>query len=153
MHRKEQTLQMTGFLGAVAAAVGLAASPAAAISFTPLGDLVGGDTSSSAYAISSDGTTVVGSSSAALDFEAFRWTTTVPVMVSLGDLATGGFESVAYAVSGNGSVAAGFGTTSTGIEAASWSSPLNIPTGLGTLGGANPTSIANGISANGTVIV
>src|SRR4029453_15628695 len=144
-----RNLMMLSQVGAIAA---LAASPAAALSFPPPGDLIGGDTNSSAYAISNDGTTVVGSSSALLDFEAFRWTQTLG-MVSLGDLATGGSESSAYAVSGNGSVAAGYGTTGTGIEAASWTSPLFLPTGLGTLSGANPTSQANGISANGTVIV
>src|SRR5258705_2403792 len=86
----------------------LGASPAPAITFTPLGDLVGGDTNSTAYAISNDGTTVVGTSSALLGFEAFRWTQ-LTGMVTLGDLAGGSNDSAAYAASGTGSVSAGVG--------------------------------------------
>ena len=147
-----QPISYAKWLPAAAMTVVLGAAPAPAITFTPLGDLLGGDANSAAYAISNDGTTVVGTSSAALGFEAFRWTQ-LTGMLSLGDLATGGFESSANAVSSNGSVIAGYGTTSTSTEAASWSSPLYLPTSLGTLGGTNPVSVANGVSANGSVIV
>ena len=132
----------------------LTASPAAAITFTALGDLLGGDFSSTAYAISNDGSTVVGTSSALVDFEAFRWTTGTG-MLPLADLAGGGGEGAAYGVSGDGSLIAGYGTVTggTGTEAASWSAPLYLPTDLGNLGGANPFSIANGVSGDGSVIV
>ena len=54
------------------------------------------------------------SSSALLDFEAFRWTQTLG-MLSLGDLADAAASRArANAVSGNGSVIAGYGTTATG---------------------------------------
>ena len=147
-----QPIRKMQWYGAAAIAAALGAGPAPAITFTPLGDLIGGDVNSAAYAISNDGTTVVGTSSALLDFEAFRWTQ-LTGMLSLGDLPTGGFESAANAVSSNGSVIAGYGTTGTATEAASWTSPLYLPTGIGTLGGANPVATANGVSADGTVIV
>src|SRR5262245_24846118 len=153
MQKEQQTLKITSLLGAIAAATGLAASPAAAISFTPLGDLPGGDANSTAYAISSDGSTVVGTSSATLGFEAFRWTQ-LTGMLTLGDLVGGSNASAAYAVSSTGTVIAGSGTSATGGEATSWTGPLYAPpTSLGTLGGANPLSQANGTSANGAVIV
>src|SRR5437667_4402945 len=87
----------------------LLGSPALALTFTPLGDLAGGDANSTAYAISNDGSTVVGTSSATLGFEAFRWTQ-LTTMVTLGDLVGGSNESAGYATSSNGSVIAGYGT-------------------------------------------
>ena len=153
LERMQKTWSRKTAVAAIAGA-SLLASPATALTFTPLGDLLGGDFNSSAYAISNDGTTVVGSGSAALDFEAFRWTQATG-MLPLADLAGGGFESGANAVAvqRTPTVIAGYGTTATAAEAASWSSPLYAPTSLGTLGGANPGSVANGISANGSVIV
>src|SRR5215468_10180997 len=105
--RKEMSNLRSSCLAAASAA--LIASPAPAITFTPLGDLVGGDTNSTAYAISNDGSTVVGTSSALLGFEAFRWTQ-LTGMLTLGDLAGGSNDSAAYAASGTGSVIAGYGT-------------------------------------------
>jgi uncharacterized membrane protein len=83
---QKQTLKKSWNSGAAAIAIAaLFAAPAPAITFTPLGDLAGGDTDSTAYAISNDGTTVVVTSSALLGFEAFRWTQ-LTNMVTLGDL-------------------------------------------------------------------
>jgi probable HAF family extracellular repeat protein len=140
-------------IASLAIAASITPASAGAISFTPLGDLTGGDFNSAAYAISNDGTTVVGASSFGVtnDFGAFHWTL-LTGMVPLTDLPTGGFESGASAVDADGSVIAGYGTAAT-TEAASWTSPLYAPTSLGTLGGANPFSRANGISADGSVIV
>jgi probable HAF family extracellular repeat protein len=153
LERMQKTWSRSTAVGAIAGA-SLLATPAVAITFTQLGDIPGGDFNSSAYAISNDGTTVVGSGSAVLDFEAFRWTQATG-LVPLADLVGGALESGAnaVAVSGLTTVIAGYGNTATASEAASWSSPLYAPTSLGTLGGANPGSVANGISANGTVIV
>ena len=151
---QKQTLKKSwNSVAAAIATAALFAGPAPAITFTPLGDLGGGDTDSTAYAISNDGTTVVGTSSALRGFEAFRWTQ-LTNMVTLGDLAGGSNESAGYAASSNGSVIAGYGTGTSGSEASTWTGPLYAPpTGLGTLGGANPVSAANGVSANGSVVV
>src|SRR5688572_23894625 len=101
-------------LASLVIAAALAPASAGAISFTPLGDLAGGDFNSAAYAISNDGATVVGAGSFGVtnDFGAFRWTT-LTGMLPLTDLATGGFESGANAVDADGSVIAGYGTAAT----------------------------------------
>src|SRR6185436_18091128 len=146
-------MQTMRWLPAAALAAMLGASPAPAITFTALGDLPGGDTNSAAYAISNDGTTVVGTSSALLGFEAFRWTQ-LSGMLTLGDLAGGSNDSAAYAASGTGSVIAGYGSAANGNEATTWTGPLYAPpTSIGTLGGTNPVSVANGVSADGSVVV
>ena len=73
-------------------AFGIAAvQPAAALSFTGLGDLTGGSFQSRAYGVSSDGSVVVGGSSSTSGTEAFRWTSSG--MVGLGDLPGGFFWS------------------------------------------------------------
>jgi probable HAF family extracellular repeat protein len=150
MHDEMRNLRSCGI---AAITLSLFASPAFALSFTPLGDLVGGDANSTAYAISNDGTTVTGTSSATLGFEGFRWTQ-LAGMVTLGDLVGGSNQSAGYAVSANGSVIAGYGTSATGAEATTWTGPLYAPpTSLGTLGGINPVSAANGVSADGTTVV
>jgi len=148
----ERMRKMQWFPTAAIAAV-LGASPVPAITFTPLGDLPGGDANSTAYAISNDGTTVVGTSNATLGFEAFRWTQ-ITGMLTLGDLVGGSNQSAGYAVSGTGSVIAGYGTSATGSEATTWTGPLYAPpTSIGTLGGTNPVSSANGVSADGVTVV
>jgi probable HAF family extracellular repeat protein len=152
-----RTLWSTPSAGRVLVAIAassLLASQAGALSFTPLGDLPLGDFNSTAYAISNDGTTVVGTGNSAVDSEAFRWTLDTG-MLPLADLPGGGGESTAYGVSSDGSLIAGYGSVATGsgTSAASWSSPLYAPSDLGSLGDPNPYSRANGVSGDGSVIV
>jgi probable HAF family extracellular repeat protein len=59
-----------------------------------LGDLDAGLFTSQAFAVSADGSVVVGLGSSASGFEAFRWTSGGG-MVGLGDLAGGAFFSQA----------------------------------------------------------
>ena len=80
-----------------------------AASFQGLGDLPGGSYGSGAWAISEDGSTVVGASDSANGQEAFRWTLQ-DGMVPLGDLPGGTFQSIPTATSGDGSIVAGVGT-------------------------------------------
>ena len=70
----------------------LASSPAAAASFTPLGDLAGDDFESVAYALSGNGAVAVGESHSGNGHEAFRWSGS---LTGLGDVPLGIFESSA----------------------------------------------------------
>lgn len=72
--------------------------------FQGLGDLPGGDSGSHARAVSADGLTVVGGSSTASGYEAFRWTNSNG-MTNFG--AWGLPQSGALAVSANGSTVVG----------------------------------------------
>lgn len=71
--------------------------------FGGLGDLAGGGFSSQAFAISADGSVVVGEGTSALGTEAFRWTIR-DGMVGLGTLAG---DSQALGVSADGSIVVG----------------------------------------------
>ena len=85
----------------------VAVSPALAgtgASFQGLGDLPGASFDSVAYAVSADGSTVVGRSISTPGFEAFRWTQ-AGGMVGLGDLPGASFNSEALGVSARGQVA------------------------------------------------
>jgi probable HAF family extracellular repeat protein len=76
-------------------------------SFTGLGDLSGGTFSSIASGVSADGSVVVGSSSSAFGFEAFRWTQGGGMM-GLGDLPDDPpYGSAATGVSADGSIVVG----------------------------------------------
>ena len=66
-----------------------------------LGDLPGGVFESFGFAVSADGSTIVGRGSSNSGTEAFRWTSAG--MVGLGDLQGGTFHSQAKGVSGDGS--------------------------------------------------
>ena len=94
----------------------LVASSASAASFTPLGDLAGGNFFSAAYGVSWDGSTVVGESISASGTEAFVWDPTNG-MQGLGDLPGGDFSSAAYGVSADGSTIVGTSGSSSGFEA------------------------------------
>lgn len=122
-------------------------------SFTGLGDLPGGDFSSTARRISADGLTIVGYSDSAEGREAFRWTGETG-MAGLGDLPSVTFESEAFGVSADGSVIVGRGSRfGSEREAFRWTSADGM-VGLGYLSaGANSTSQARDISANGSVVV
>jgi probable HAF family extracellular repeat protein len=129
----------------------LAGSGAAAPVFVPLGHLPGSD-SSAAYAISGDGSVVVGLS--VLDastnrVEAFRWTADGG-MVGLGDLPGGDFRSTAQGVSFDGSVIVGSSSGFTfGGEAYRWTADG----GMVGLGGGQLGSSAWATSADGSVVV
>lgn len=107
------------------------------------------DRSSSAYDVSSDGSVIVGMTSALEEDpydQAFRWED--GVMVGLGAL--GGKESAAYAVSADGSVIVGSSEDINGDRRAfRWEN--GVMDDLGTLGAGN--SSAWDISADGSVVV
>lgn len=117
-----------------------------------LGDLPGGTFASSAFAVSSDGSVIVGrGSSASGSTEAFRWTSGGG-MVGLGDLAGGTFASDAQASSSDGSVVVGNGTSASGLEAYRWTSGGGM-VGLGDLAGGQFESRAWDVSGDGLVVV
>ena len=95
-----------------------AAAPASAVaSFTPLGDLAGDDFYSFAYAMSGDGSVVVGESHSANGTEAFRWNGS---LTGLGDFTGGIFESSARGTNSDGTTVVGYGDTLTGQIAFTW---------------------------------
>jgi probable HAF family extracellular repeat protein len=159
-----------------------AASPALnAANLTPLGDLPGGEFWSEAYAVSGDGSTVVGRSVMGADAGGG--------MVGLG--VTPGSDSIAYGVSGDGSVVVGEtpeyrrafrwtaeggmvllnhnsiarGVSGDGSTIVGWGNSLSWPNqairwtsagevvGLGNLPGAQTASEAFGVSGDGSVVV
>lgn len=120
----------------------LAAQAQAADIFTGLGG-----TSATAYGISADGGTAVGSSTLGVNRVAYRWSN--GVLTSLGTLA-GGTTSTAFAASANGSVVVGEANIPGSIQAFRWAG--GVMTGLGFLPGSSSSS-AYGISANGSVVV
>jgi probable HAF family extracellular repeat protein len=125
-------------------------STQATMSFTRLGDLVGGTFSSQAWDISNDGFTVVGSSRSASGSEAFRWTQTGG-MEGLGDLPGGSFRSIPDGISADGSTIVGIGRSSNGSEAFMWTRAGGMLS-LGDLPGGDIRSRATGISFDGSVI-
>ena len=86
-----------------------------------LGDLSGGpsDGDSLAYAVSADGSVVVGEGSSSFGREAFVWRAPTG-MVGLGDLTDGSFFSQALGVSADGNTVVGRGTSASGGEAFRW---------------------------------
>jgi probable HAF family extracellular repeat protein len=129
-----------------------------------LGDLPGGPSTagSDAYAISSNGSVVVGygtaagrpipsGGSTASTREAFRWTAATG-LVSLGVLPGSYQGTEARAVSSDGAVIVGVGTNASGFpEAFRWTAATGLQS-LGFLPGCNQ-STATGVSADGSVIV
>jgi probable HAF family extracellular repeat protein len=93
--------------------------------FRGLGDLPGGAAFSRPWAISSDGTTVVGISRSSNGDEAFRWKATTGI-VGLGDFAGGGFSSLATDVSADGSVVVGQGRTTAGDAYFVWKADTGL---------------------------
>lgn len=123
--------------------------------FVGLGDLPGGNTVSFAFAVSDDGTTVVGQSTGANGQEAFRWK--AGALVGLGDLPAGSFQSVASGVSANGSFIVGTGRVGpfnpvNFTEAFRWNDPGPV-NGLGQLLAGQTRSSATGCSSDGRVVV
>jgi probable HAF family extracellular repeat protein len=147
------SLKMRRVLGTMVIVASLAwGQPALAQpTFMGLGDLTGGADSSSAYAVSDDGSTVVGTSQTASGSEAFRWTSGGG-MVGLGDLPGGSSGSGAYDVSADGSVVVGRGNGSSGGEAFRWTSGSGI-VGLGDLPGGGFDSSSRGVTSDGATVV
>ena len=114
-----------------------------------LGDLPGGDFYSKAFAVSADGSVVVGQSHSARGFEAFRWEG--GVMTSLGDLPGGAVNGLAAGVSADGRTVVGQGWSDAGFEAFVWRD--GALAGLGELPGGGYSSEAFGVSADGRVAV
>jgi len=140
-----------------AAAIGTAAltlmgTSAQAASFAGLGSLPSGSIATAAYAVSADGTVVVGlSQDVNFNSEAFRWTVT-DGMIGLG-FPDGHSRSFANAVSADGSIIVGGSGDSSGIthEAFRWTATDGM-IGLGFPDGYS-TSFASGVSADGSVVV
>ena len=121
-------------------------------SFQGLGDLPGGDFSSQAFAVSGDGSVIVGQgNSGGFVAEAFRWTQATS-MVAMGDLPGGVFSSTAFGVSDDGLVIVGGGISASGQEAFRWTQATGM-VGLGDLPGGSFASRARGVSGDGLVIV
>lgn len=137
-------------------ALGVIAAPARlqAVSFTPLGDLPGGNFQSVALAVSPDGSTVTGYGT--IEFsnnpEAFRWTAATG-MTGLGFL-PGGAVSYGTAASQFGTYIVGYGGQGGSLpdQAFRWSAPTGI-VGLGSLAHPGDPSFAFDISASGEVVV
>ncbi|MBX9792466.1 MAG: PEP-CTERM sorting domain-containing protein [Pirellulales bacterium] len=128
-----------------------ASARAGAFSFQGLGDLPGAGFQSFPYAISADGSVVIGSSNSGAGPEAFRWTSGGG-MVGLGDLPGNGFLSDAFGVSADGAIVVGRSLSGSGFEAYRWENEDGM-VGLGDLPGDGFGSVANGVSADGTVVV
>jgi probable HAF family extracellular repeat protein len=144
MKRATQTMGRA-LLGALV--VALIATVAWSQSLTWLGTL--GGYYSEAYAVSADGSVVVGVAyNAAREERAFRWTASGG-MEDLGTL--GGYYSEAYAVSADGSVVVGWAYNGFWERRAfRWTAAGGMQD-LGTLGGGY--SDAYGVSADGAVVV
>ncbi|HTQ11322.1 MAG TPA: dockerin type I domain-containing protein [Fimbriimonadaceae bacterium] len=113
--------------------------------------MLSGAGSSSAYAVSGDGSTVVGSCSLLSTgaTEAFYWNQ-AGGMQGLGML-TGGMQSTACAASMDGSAVVGISESAQGDRAFLWTQSSGMVS-LGTLGGSGGSQ-ANGVSADGSVVV
>lgn len=130
---------------------------------TQLGFLEGGSTvSSQAYAVSEDGSVIVGVSTSAQsnpDVQAFRWTA-AGGMVGLGDLPGGNFRSEARDVSGDGTRVVGNSSVASGRAAFIWILGGGMVDLLAWLQNRGVTGLtgwtltsATGISQDGKVIV
>jgi probable HAF family extracellular repeat protein len=120
-----------------------------------LGDLPGspGPISSLAYAVSANGSVVVGIGdyNSAPFPQAFRWTAPGG-MAGLGDFPGGNCISYAYGVSADGAVVAGVSSDSGGNAAFRWTASTGM-VGIGGLPGGLVQSWAWAVSGDGNVIV
>lgn len=118
-----------------------------------LGALPGGDGTSTAWAISGDGSVIVGSASSANGTEAFRWTASTG-MLGLGDISgSGSFLSFAQGVSADGSVIVGMSSRRWPIARAfRWTANGGM-IDLGAFPGGDGYSRAHAVTPDGTVIV
>lgn len=129
----------------------IASSGFSQASFTPVGDLVGSQVSSHAFAISGDGRTVVGMSLSTSGREAFRWN--AGSISGLGDLPGFNFESYARDVSHDGSVIVGSGSSGAdGNVGFRWTASGGM-TSLRDLSFGAVLARANSVSGDGLVSV
>lgn len=152
---KQNPVSKTFLAAALIAGIAALGKPAQAASFLGLGDLPGGDSSSTAYGLTPDGTVVVGASSSSTSGsnpEASRWTQSGG-MVGLGDLTGGLTNSAATGISSDGSVVVGEAYTGVGQEPFRWTQAGGM-VGLGYLSaGSTNAGPATGVSADGSVVV
>lgn len=154
------TLSVFALFGAQAISQTVAAG---SLYFEPSLPGLTGAPNSSAFAISADGSTVVGYASPTLNGgpNAVKWTSSG--VTDLGTLSGGSYQySHAFGVSSDGSVIVGDSTNAQGAEAMRWTSTGGME-GLGYLPGATDTnyggisygksSRAGAVSADGAVIV
>ncbi len=117
-----------------------------------LGDLPGGNTASTARAVSADGQVIVGNGSDVGGPAAFQWRDGTG-MVPVGDLPGGATGSFAHGVSDDGSVIVGVGSSTNGAEAFRWTANDGM-VGLGVLStNFGFLSEAHGVSDDGSVVV
>ncbi|HUW18384.1 MAG TPA: hypothetical protein VMW16_03705 [Sedimentisphaerales bacterium] len=123
-----------------------------AASFQGLGYVPGWDWVSQAYAVSADGSVVVGISRSHFLTVAFRWTAE-DGMQNLGYL-SGENTTEATGVSANGSIVVGWSqkTGSGDVEAFRWTESAGM-VGLGDLAGGPFLSYGYGVSADGSAVV
>lgn len=132
-------------------AICFSGSPAlAGATFTPLGDLPGGNHASSSWAVSDDGRVVAGASVTDVGPQAFRWEQCV--LGPLEPLPASDGSSTAWGLSADGSIVVGSaGILSSQSRAVRW-----VNGTIEELGGAPPEypkSAARATSADGSVIV
>lgn len=120
-------------------------------SFQGVGDIPGGLASSAAYAISGDGTTVVGMGEGPLGPEAFRWRSSTGIS-GLGDLSGGAWSSAALGVSHDGNAVGGVSESSSGQQAFRWT-PTAGMVGLGYMAGRPGRSVVEAVTVVGTNVV
>ncbi len=126
----------------------------AAASFDPLGDLPGGSFFSYPYAISQDGTTIVGRSISANGTEAFRYRD--GEMQGLGDLPGGDFYSQANAVSKNGNYIVGYSHDHSGSPEIGRASFIYYDNKMELLGSGYPghaLGVSTGTNGNELIVV
>ena len=104
---------------------------------------------STAWGVSSDGSTIVGEAGSPDGSRAFRWRS-VGGMASIGTLA-GGNASWAYGVSGDGSAIVGASTATEGLRAFIWTEAGGMES-LGVMAGGTYSS-ATAISTDGRLVV
>ena len=120
------------------------ASVSTAATFTPLGFQTGG-TSSIAWDVSGDGSTVVGYGGSSLGNQAFYWTS------ATGMVGSGVGSSFAYGVNQDGSVIVGSGSASSS-NAMRWTVATGVVEDLGNFSGVGGFSVARGVSADGLTV-
>ncbi|HET6645099.1 MAG TPA: hypothetical protein VFG65_06330 [Fimbriimonadales bacterium] len=122
--------------------------------FIELGFLTQGFSPSIAYAVSADGSTVVGESNSMMGWQGFQYRFGVG-MRGIGDLPGGFFSSAAYGCSADGSLLAGMsddGSAGEGGSAIRWTQAGGMQS-IGNLGGPTTYGQGQATSANGSIIV
>lgn len=117
----------------------------------PVLPLSGGTNTLTVQSMSPDGQVVIGNSSGANGFEAFRWTVAGGT-VGLGDFAGGGFSSFAHGANFDGSRIAGRGTPDI-QRGFLWTTSSGLTRLANLLGGTSTSDRANAISWNGQTLV